>query len=145
MPWCVGVHQQLSAPQATHINQQIRGSFAQKEAEDCKPEGLADNGKLCESFSSQLFEGSPDQRSSEVPTPAISNMIEPAMLLDRTADVIDVGLVLRRPTRKGPIHFTLLLFLYDSLFWLSSIGLYGHPGIVLEVTEDDDVETVWLF
>ncbi|KAA1099343.1 hypothetical protein PGT21_003165 [Puccinia graminis f. sp. tritici] len=36
----------LSTDKATHTNQQIRASFAQKEAEDRKPEGLADNGKL---------------------------------------------------------------------------------------------------
>ncbi|POW23046.1 hypothetical protein PSHT_00528 [Puccinia striiformis] len=108
--------------QAGHINQQIRASFAPKEPDPYKSDGLAGSGKPCDSFDSHAAQQSPSQKVSELSTDAFSNMIEPAMLLDRTADVIDDGLVLRRPTR-----------------------LYGHPGIVLEVTQDDDVETVWLF
>ncbi|PLW40622.1 hypothetical protein PCANC_13027 [Puccinia coronata f. sp. avenae] len=115
----------ISTDKAAHINQQIRASFIQDEWEtEEKPEGPMDTGKLCESFSSHAAVGSPDGNARKVSatTTTLSNMIEPAMLLDRTADVVDDGLVLTRPTR-----------------------LYGHPGIVLEVTEDDDVETVWLF
>ncbi|KAH9449001.1 hypothetical protein Pst134EB_019841 [Puccinia striiformis f. sp. tritici] len=112
----------VSTDKAGHINQQIRASFAPKEPDPYKSDGLAGSGKPCDSFDSHAAQQSPSQKVSELSTDAFSNMIEPAMLLDRTADVIDDGLVLRRPTR-----------------------LYGHPGIVLEVTQDDDVETVWLF
>ncbi|MBW0487961.1 hypothetical protein O181_027676 [Austropuccinia psidii MF-1] len=49
-------------------------------------------------------------------------MMEPVMLLDRTADILDEGLLLQKPTR-----------------------LYGLPGIAFEVTQDDDIETIWLF
>jgi hypothetical protein len=61
-----------------------------------------DTGKLCESFSSHAAVGSPDGNARKVSatTTTLSNMIEPAMLLDRTADVVDDGLVLTRPTRK---------------------------------------------
>lgn len=48
--------------------------------------------------------------------------VEPAMVLDRTADVMDDGLTLQKPTR-----------------------LIGFDGAVLEVTDNDDVETLWLF
>lgn len=113
----------VSTDKAAHINQQIKATTAPKESENDKSEGvLVETGTLCESFGSQAADRSPGGNTSEVPTQAFSNMIEPAMLLDRTADVIDDGLVLTRPTR-----------------------LYGHPGIALEVTEDEDVETVWLF
>ncbi|OAV99225.1 hypothetical protein, variant [Puccinia triticina 1-1 BBBD Race 1] len=110
-----------STDKAVHINQRIRSNFTHKEPENYASGGVVDSGQLCESFNSRAFDGSPALRAPEASSP-ISNIIEPAMLLDRTADVIDDGLVLRRPTR-----------------------LHGHPGIVLEVTEDDDVETVWLF
>ncbi|CAH7675617.1 hypothetical protein BY996DRAFT_7066737 [Phakopsora pachyrhizi] len=49
--------------------------------------------------------------------------VEPVMVLDRMADNLDDGLLLiQKPTR-----------------------LVGFEGIVLEVTEDEDVETIWLF
>ncbi|KAG0150035.1 hypothetical protein CROQUDRAFT_713693 [Cronartium quercuum f. sp. fusiforme G11] len=59
---------------------------------------------------------------SEFKSPIALSHVEPAMVLDRTADVIDEGLTLQKPTR-----------------------LLGFDGAVLEVTENDDVETLWVF
>ncbi|KAH9808988.1 hypothetical protein DFH28DRAFT_1099013 [Melampsora americana] len=48
--------------------------------------------------------------------------VEPAMVLDRTADVMDDGFTLQKPTR-----------------------LIGLDGAILEVTDNDEVETLWVF
>ncbi|EGG09185.1 uncharacterized protein MELLADRAFT_115857 [Melampsora larici-populina 98AG31] len=60
--------------------------------------------------------------SGETDSAPAATYVEPAMVLDRTADVMDDGLTLQKPTR-----------------------LIGFDGAVLEVTDNDDIETLWLF
>lgn len=122
-PWfiCFDDQDVPSTEKASFVNQKIKNNPESRDAEYCEVEASDIPEKPCDPTNPPVSDGS-ISKASATPPVSLSHMIEPAMLLDRTADMIDDGLILRRPTK-----------------------LYGHQGIVLEVTQDDDVETVWLF
>ncbi|KAI7940090.1 hypothetical protein MJO28_013742 [Puccinia striiformis f. sp. tritici] len=79
----------VSTDKAGHTNQQIRASFAPKEPDPYKSDGLDGPGNPCDSFDSHAAHESRSQKVSELSTDTFSNMIEPAMPADAFTDILD--------------------------------------------------------